>query len=349
MQHHPRILALDGIRAVAATTVLASHIGEAALPDGHALWQPLGHLGVVLFFFTSGYLIPAARMRATTGAFLIRRVCRIYPLYWVSLALAVLWYWQGWVVPAGGYTGAPDQETRAVVLGSPGAAIAWHVPLLQFYAGVPHLLGVYWTLWIEELFYLLVALLGRIGWLQRPRAVAAALVAWSLFLDAATPLPLGMYLCLLWAGYLIWRRQQSTAPIPLSWVALLIAVGLLPHSDEFGWGAMLMRPVGLILFLVALRARPTGWAVALGQRTYAIYLLHPLIIAAWFRLPPPWSVAAWLAGTLVVAVVAERWIERPGIALGRRLSAPSHQPRYQRPPGDLPLVGAVDAPADARR
>jgi peptidoglycan/LPS O-acetylase OafA/YrhL len=80
--------------------------------------------------------------------------------------------------------------------------------------------------------------------------------------------------------------------------------------------------------------------VHLGTVTYSIYLIHPMVIVA---LSPvysavqeliPSAVAAMVAcagGTLLVTVaiatVTYRFIERPGINAGRRLSRRLTQPR----------------------
>src|SRR4051794_26399249 len=48
-----------------------------------------GLLGVALFFLVSGFVIPFSLDRGSLSRFVIRRIFRLYPVYWLSLAL--LW------------------------------------------------------------------------------------------------------------------------------------------------------------------------------------------------------------------------------------------------------------------
>ncbi len=86
----------------------------------------------------------------------------------------------------------------------------------------------------------------------------------------------------------------------------------------------------------------------LGRCSYSIYLVHfTLLIAA---VPPvvrvlandqavlpPWlwlgMFAAFVAATIVIALVFERWIERPSIALGRRWISGRQRSRGEAPEG----------------
>ena len=76
---------LDGIRAMACLLVVVSHM---PLPGKPAT---LGALGVGVFFVLSGFLIGGILLdyRLATNyfkTFYIRRACRIFPLYYFTLA-----------------------------------------------------------------------------------------------------------------------------------------------------------------------------------------------------------------------------------------------------------------------
>ncbi|WP_454825409.1 acyltransferase family protein [Paraburkholderia xenovorans] len=98
-----RIPALDGIRALAAFSVLVAHL----YPQNSSLWRSLqfGRFGVVAFFVLSGYLIInlllQARVRIESGtsirtewaSFYVRRALRIFPLYYgVVAAFCIIGY-----------------------------------------------------------------------------------------------------------------------------------------------------------------------------------------------------------------------------------------------------------------
>lgn len=150
-QHDRGIPSLDGIRAVSIVIVLLSHAFTEAIPGG---------FGVVVFFFLSGYLITSLlrieqqkKGQVSLVKFYTRRALRIFPnsylVLLVSFALAGLgWIWA--FDPAG--TG----------VGTTWTAFAFHSLYLNNYyqifwnnAHAPHGSGVYWSLAIEEHFYLL--------------------------------------------------------------------------------------------------------------------------------------------------------------------------------------------------
>lgn len=94
MNNNSYIKSLDGVRFWAVTLVLADHW------SGDKLGFPAGYLGVCLFFVLSGFLITGILMDAkkkdeTLGRghgfslkqFYIRRTLRIFPLYYVTLAV----------------------------------------------------------------------------------------------------------------------------------------------------------------------------------------------------------------------------------------------------------------------
>jgi peptidoglycan/LPS O-acetylase OafA/YrhL len=91
---------LDGLRALAVTSVLISHFW----PTTRLLdLANIGHLGVRLFFVLSGYLITGILLRCRSSMeagqsdaatnlrrFYIRRFLRIFPPYYALLALMVM-------------------------------------------------------------------------------------------------------------------------------------------------------------------------------------------------------------------------------------------------------------------
>ena len=92
--HYPQ---LDGLRALAVSAVFAGHFLSDTWLAKAVGW---GDAGVILFFCLSGYLITdilleidapsAADRRAGVGIFYVRRVLRIFPIYYFTLGIAVL-------------------------------------------------------------------------------------------------------------------------------------------------------------------------------------------------------------------------------------------------------------------
>jgi peptidoglycan/LPS O-acetylase OafA/YrhL len=82
---------------VAAFGVVCLHFGQSYLPAGPVRrLVGAGYLGVNLFFLLSGfilaygYLTVSGRMRCPARAFYAARFARIYPVYLVGFALALL-------------------------------------------------------------------------------------------------------------------------------------------------------------------------------------------------------------------------------------------------------------------
>lgn len=138
---------LDGLRALAVGAVWLSHWDVTRLP-WMSRW-PLGKLGVELFFVLSGFLITGILLEAraaverrgagTWGAirrFYGRRFLRIFPIYYVTLFATALLGFEGvrrWFLWHLTYT------TNFHLAGQ-----GWE----------PHAGGHFWTLAVEEQFYL---------------------------------------------------------------------------------------------------------------------------------------------------------------------------------------------------
>lgn len=185
---------LDFIRGLSVLLVLIQHWRSDG--EGYPAWLKiviagLGNYAVHLFFVLSGYLVAGILFReyAKTGTvhpgrFLLRRGVRIYPLYYLCLALTVLLY-----LTLYRYL---RRERPDVVLGERrgGTDLTWERVLFDafFLPGPPGTRfqttqAHFWTLKIEEHFYLFTAL---VLWLcLRPNA---AHLLWILAAFALVPL-----------------------------------------------------------------------------------------------------------------------------------------------------------------
>jgi peptidoglycan/LPS O-acetylase OafA/YrhL len=167
-----RIKELDGLRALAILGVLASHF----LPPSGRLSNALGlgRCGVDLFFAISGFLITGIliSLRHKERAFRTfywRRTLRIFPPYYLALGLIV-----GLALAhservnyreiigdalflSSAKTGLIKLAVHRVLFAAPAAPLGalqhTEYSLLQF----KDCLGVYWSLSVEELFYLVWA------------------------------------------------------------------------------------------------------------------------------------------------------------------------------------------------
>jgi peptidoglycan/LPS O-acetylase OafA/YrhL len=181
MNHGTRYIPeLDGLRAIAVWAVLIHHLFYGWPVDPHAfdsipsgVQKILDHgwLGVDLFFVLSGFLITGILLdsRNTPRYFQVfygRRALRILPLYFAVVLVFALFY---------------QRNTDYFVLSTGFAANFARL----FEVPVPHGPGVFWSLAVEEHFYivwpLIVFFLGR-----------RSLVAVAVFIVATTPILRGM-------------------------------------------------------------------------------------------------------------------------------------------------------------
>jgi peptidoglycan/LPS O-acetylase OafA/YrhL len=89
---------MDVLRAVACLLVVNSHLGYGR--GTHSIWQAISHggwIGVDLFFVLSGFLVSGVLFREyrirgqiDVGRFLARRALRIYPAFYLFLAITSL-------------------------------------------------------------------------------------------------------------------------------------------------------------------------------------------------------------------------------------------------------------------
>lgn len=134
-----RNLLLDVFRGLAIFLVLLRH---GAITE---ITTRIGWIGVDLFFVLSGFLVSgllfreyAANGSLRAGRFLLRRACKIYPLFYTVVIIYLCYHW---------WKGIPVTT---------GALLA---ELFFFQNYHPGIIGISWSLAIEEHFYLLLALM----------------------------------------------------------------------------------------------------------------------------------------------------------------------------------------------
>jgi len=179
------IPSLDGIRAIAFLIVFLSHAGVGGIPGG---------LGVTVFFFLSGYLITTMLRREYERSnkidfkkFYMRRVLRIWPPFYIVLLLAL-----GASFLCGIYSEFNGQHLSAFASQFFHYSNYYNID----YGNQSMALGteVYWSLAVEEHFYLLFPLLYVLLRRSRIGSSKQALIFWTICL-----------LVLLWRCFLVFK------------------------------------------------------------------------------------------------------------------------------------------------
>jgi len=287
----------------------------------------LADAAVDCFFVVSGFLITLSYER-THGlwAFYIRRVFRLYPMYvCVVLMQAALMMT---LLPNGPFS-APYSTLRYL-----GSNLLLANFLQYDIGGVldglrnPGINPSLWTLKIEIGFYLIVPAIviatRRWGW-RVLAAIFAGSVAYSLVclhfgeIRLARQLPGQLQFFVAGMALYLYGERLRVSP----WVSILIAAVFL-----VAWSTIQPIPDGIRPILVA--AFVYSFALCLPVMplhrdiSYSVYLLHgPLIqtsiLLGVFR-DTPWFLAGVVGTVIVLALVTERLVERPGTEFGRRLS-----------------------------
>lgn len=313
---------IDGLRCIAILWVIWHNAGNTIVKDEgtsafyiRALDVALGSgwLGVQLFFVISGYLVTLILIRARTGthpffSFFARRVLRIFPIYFVFLALMVF------VVP-------PLLSPHPLWIDTLLSNQVWYWTytmnwLLAFKPdlGLPHL----WSLAVEEQFYLFwpfavlwlpyrllpfafamaiaIATVTR-TWLilgDEPWMAQAAYVWTVCRLDAlAAGGLLAFYLNSERKSALLIMRALFVAGAISAFVVLAVEHRFGPRHDGI---SLFNQSIACILFVgllgcVVLDDKPfyLKWlqlppAVWIGRVSYAAYLFHQPVFLGWFSL-----------------------------------------------------------------
>lgn len=271
-----RLQELDVFRGLAAVWVMMFHFTTRyAQLFGHprslGVMVPNGELAVHLFFMISGFVIFMTLHRCSTGLdFVVSRVSRLYPPYWVAVGLtsAVGLAWP-----------LPGQEYSAT-------QILGNLTMLQSFLGVRHIDGVYWSLAWELGFYAVMLGLFLGGAIRRTFLISAVWIAAAVAAHLAGDWPGGRVRQLLTLDYAplflagvhfheIWRGQDRLrhgVALAACWIADVVLFG--PTHAVFAAGcfaAFFLAVTGRLRFLC--RA-PLVW---LGGVSYSLYLTHEML------------------------------------------------------------------------
>jgi len=307
---------LQMLRGLAALAVVFYHTDYRLPGDVHTEFQ-----GVAVFFVISGFIMTHIT-RQDASSFLTHRLIRIVPLYWLcTIAIAVL----------------AHADVAAV------AKSLLFIPYWNINHDPQPLLGVGWTLNMEMFFYGLfaLALLASRRWAPViAGTVIVAIVAVKKHYACETIVCAVYghdYVALFPAGivvYYVWMALRGRAEhFPLT----TMLIGAMIAAVFLAWQLQILSPLTswdskalpALIVLAALSCesagwRTGGWALFLGNISYALYLTHPFVIELTrygidFK-QSIWAVLAMLTVSIAVAAGAYHLFERPVTALlrGRR-------------------------------
>lgn len=353
-----RFAHIDSLRAIAAILVIWMHTAENfvlfAAPsiqdrlNDISHFADFGRLGVVIFFAISGFVIPSSLKPGQPGAcreFLIKRLFRLYPIYWISIPFGLVTFWYLW-----------GKEI------SP-ATVFWNLTMVQEALGFTSVQGQYWTLQTELVFYGLCVMLFLKGWLHSAYVLCALVAVLSAlcllpiglaFISHLSPytLPPALSTLALNLGVMFWgalfRIWYDKTPMPVLarlavfgfivvWSAMAVFAVmyyLLVNADIKILHFFVPYALGVAVFagLAIYGKVKAPWLVWLGTISYSLYLFHPVVFYSlswvaqigqvqWLQ---GWPTGAYmlasLAGTIALSSLTYRYIEQPAMRLGNALA-----------------------------
>jgi peptidoglycan/LPS O-acetylase OafA/YrhL len=338
---------LDGLRFSAFLLVFFFHALQHS-PWGNWPIIRFGFLGVPIFFVLSGFLIggilldlkdkhrPGFGLAAKLKTFYVRRALRIFPVYYLFIGILALLLV---------LSGDPDPVARE--------SFFWHLAYLtnfrSFFVGMDQIRqGHFWSLAVEEHFYLLAPL---VVLLARPRTLvgiitlvitAVAAARWSVYAagsarDFWVLSPMQFDLLGLGIATAVIERKGSFLGVDTRWLRWLGWAGaafFVLYIRRFYLGrpgigiwyatfGPLSLGVATAALVLTLWQRPT-WLAArflalrpfayFGQISYGLYLFHPNCLG-WseqyygkYNLP---NTFVGLVATLAVAMLSWHTFEKP--------------------------------------
>lgn len=308
---------IQALRAVAATLVIFQHI----------LIVLLGSFGVDIFFVISGFVIAYVGTSERPDEFLLKRLFRIVPLYWLGtfavLAIAGV---------------APS------LLNSTTANVTELIKSLFFIPyvkdnGLTHpLLFLGWTLNYEMFFYAIFAFALTFGARRAPvvaTAIIASLVLVGLLLPIETePLRFWMRPIMLEFLFGVWifvgwqegiKLQIDPRSALAIGAALLVLMGWEESRKSFDWIEPLSFgiPAATIVVLALAcegKLKVPVALLAIGDASYSLYLFHPYLVYPAQKIishftPNPLAIVLaipfMVAASIALALASYRIIERP--------------------------------------
>lgn len=308
-----------------------------------------GAFGVPLFFLLSAFLITSLLLREkdSTGnvhlrSFYLRRILRIWPLYFFAIALSAFWpirsvrlplnYVAAYLLLAGNW--------MTVILGPPGsfASILWSVSVEeQFYLSWPIavkrcsrriLIGIAISL-------IVIANLTRIYLAQ---GELHYYTVWPNTFAQLDPIALGILCAIFFKSPITWRSSTRITLAILGILTLICCGHYSSRADAtfaiFGYTpvALASLSVFLAVYGIQVRYRPL---IYLGKISYGLYVYHMFALylmglslggkaGTMGRFAYYWFGALVL--TVLLASASYRWLESPFLHLKERFAFVKSRP-----------------------
>ena len=328
------LVTIQYLRAASAALVVLFHVGR-----NYDISIPVGEGRISLFFIVSGFVFwwITTGSRASPAVFMLRRLARIVPLYWIVTTVLLV----------GSLAGV---STHAPATAEHYLKSMLFIPHVDVRSGqIFPLLIPGWTL-VYEMFFAIVFALLLCG-PERSRLYLATLVFAGLALCGVIFNPvdpvlatytneiMAEFLAGVWLAYL-WPRVNLSKGVSFA----ILGTGIIMSFVAQSWQDEVPRIVysglpALLTIIGALglerRFEPVRWLKRIGDSSYSIYLWHiPVIVlgsrilAAMHLSSPAAAIALLTTASMVAGLILYELLERPMTqALFGRIAASRPAPR----------------------
>ncbi|MCG8158731.1 acyltransferase [Brenneria goodwinii] len=325
---------IDALRGASSMLVVISH-AYIFFTINH-LFINFGKIGVFVFFLISGFVIPFSFKKSPGNykIFITSRFFRLYPAYWASIviALSVYFIFDNTIPPT--------------------SEIISNITMLQMGMGKKNIIGVYWTLFIELIFYVICIFLAwkKILWDERKMinmfyvfillSVAISVARFILHKKFPAAIPLGLSLMFLgcaWRFYILEGREYAKSQVS-KMICVCIVATFISSYLSYSWDSQTDEPwqnfafayfISIILFIVFTKyiRINSSFMCFLGAISYSLYLVHDPVIRVFKEISPfiqheygsHYKILA-IISSICIASVLYVIVEKPSIAVGRAIT-----------------------------
>lgn len=311
---------LDMLRGLVALLVCLYHLCEGFFPEEHPLRFTFsrGYLGVEIFFIISGFVIPYTMFKSEyqykdAGTFMLRRLARIEPPYWCSIALIFL----------GDYISTFFRFYKDKVISFDWKDLFFHILHLNDFLEKPWLRGIYWSLAIEVQFYLVMAIIFPFINFKNKKISYLVLFLFCMGRWLEWDHTVFYYGCHFVIGIILFNAYIEKISVKEMWMTLIISFAFTFWCFDL---YHLSAVIGGVLFIYYFDyvVKPL---VFLGKISYSFYLIHIQIgwvaMDALIRAYPEGNKIEYLFYSVALAILGSYFfyliIEKPSHKLARNI------------------------------